>query len=89
MPLLFVYLNHGRTGKRTGFYSADSKKLPVCDNRRIHQNNVFRNIANRDQSSTGWFYGFNVFIVTNEFGELIRCGITTAAKADNHFDWMM
>jgi hypothetical protein len=61
MPLLFVYLNHGRTGKRTGVYYPDSKKLPVCDNRRIHQNKVFRNLANRGQSSTGWFYGFNVF----------------------------
>ena len=31
--------------KRTGCYFADSKKLPVCDNRRIHSHRVFANIA--------------------------------------------
>ena len=40
--------------KRTGCYFADSKKLPVCDNRRIHSHRVFANIASRGKSSTGW-----------------------------------
>ena len=42
-------------GKRTGCYFADSKKLPVCDNRRIHSRRVFKDIASRGKSSTGWF----------------------------------
>jgi hypothetical protein len=88
MPLLLVYLNYARTGKQTGIYYADSKKLPVCDNRRIHQNKVFYGHANRGKSSTGWFYGFKVFIVVNQYGQLMKCGFTQASKADNNFDWM-
>jgi hypothetical protein len=89
MPLLFAYLNFGRIGKPTGIYYSDSKKLPVCDNRRIHQNRVFRDMADRGKSSTGWFFGFKVFIVVNQFGQLMKCGINKASKADNNFDWMM
>jgi len=39
---------------RTGIYYVDSKKLPVCDNRRIHSNKVFAGVAKRGKSSTGW-----------------------------------
>lgn len=89
MPLLLVYLNYYRTGIATGVYYADSKKLPVCDNRRIHQNKVFADQADRGKSSTGWFYGFKVFIVVNQYGQLMKCGFTKASKADNNFDWML
>jgi hypothetical protein len=88
MPLLLIYLNYYRAGNPTGIYYADSKKLPVCHNRRIHQNKVFINQANRGKSSTGWFYGFKVFIAVNQYGQLMKCGFTQASKADNNFDWM-
>lgn len=45
---------------RTGHYYIDSKKLPVCDNRRIHQHKVFSAIASRGKSSTGWYYGLKI-----------------------------
>jgi CRISPR/Cas system CSM-associated protein Csm2 small subunit len=89
MPLLLLYLNYYRTGRATNIYYADSKKLPVCDNRRIHQNKVFSQQADRGKSSTGWFYGFKVFIIVNQYGELMKCAFTKASKADNNFDWMM
>ena len=39
---------------RTNHYYVDSKKLPVCDNKRIHSNKVFDEIASRGRGSTGY-----------------------------------
>ena len=69
---------------RTGHYYIDSKKLPVCDNRRIHQHRVFDGIAQRGKSSTGWFFGFKLHLVTNEHKQLVCFLITPANVADNN-----
>ena len=89
MPLLCLYLALVRCGQQTGIYYGDSKKLPVCDNRRIHQNHVFKEHADRGKSSTGWFFGFKVFLVINQYGQIMRCQLTKASKADNNYDWMI
>lgn len=70
--------------KRTGCYFADSKKLPVCDNRRIHNHKVFAHIAQRGKSSTGWFYGLKLHLVINELGQIMNFLITPANVADNN-----
>uniref|UniRef100_UPI00135F177A transposase n=1 Tax=Nafulsella turpanensis TaxID=1265690 RepID=UPI00135F177A len=44
---------------KTNHYYVDSKKLPVCDNRRIHSNRVFEEIASRGRDFPGWFYGLD------------------------------
>ncbi|HEY1054439.1 MAG TPA: transposase [Emticicia sp.] len=54
--------------KQTGSYFIDSKKLPVCDNRRIHSNKVFTEFARRVKSSTRWLYGLKVHLFINELG---------------------
>lgn len=69
---------------RTKPYYIDSKKLPVCDNRRIPQHRVFANIARQGKSSTGWFYGFKLHLVTKQYAQLIRFLITPANVADNN-----
>ena len=89
IPLVFLYTILYRCGKQTGIYYADSKKLPVCDNRRIHQNRVFIDWADRGKSSTGWFFGFKLFLVVNQYGQVMRCQVTKASKADNNYDWMI
>lgn len=86
--MLFLFVNLFRIGKAIGYYFADSKKLPVCDNLRINSNKVFRGIASRSKSSTGWFYGLKLFLVINPFGEIINCFVTTAGVADNNFSMM-
>jgi len=69
---------------RTGHYYIDSKKLPVCDNRRIHQHCVFDGVAQRGKSSTGWFFGLKLHLVTKEHLQLVWFLITPANVADNN-----
>ena len=48
MPRLFVplmVLLHSLSGEETGVYFADSTKLAVCHNRRIHRHKVFDGLA--------------------------------------------
>lgn len=70
--------------QRTGGSYADSKKLPVCDNKRIHSHKVFADIAGRGKSSTGWFYGFKLHLIINELGQIMNFLITPANVADNN-----
>jgi hypothetical protein len=79
-------LAHYRCGLsvRSGHYYIDSKKLPVCDNHRIHSHRVFAAVAARGKSSTGWFYGLKLHLVTNQHRELVRFLITPANVADNN-----
>lgn len=79
-------LAHYRTGlsERTGHYYIDSKKLPVCDNRRIHSHKVFDQVATRGRGSTGWFFGLKLHLLTNQHRELARFLITPANVADNN-----
>jgi hypothetical protein len=80
MPSLFaplvLYLNRERIGKCTGISFIDSTTLDVCDPHRIHSNRVFKGIAQRGKSSTGWFYGFKLHLVINDQGEIISCALT-------------
>lgn len=68
----------------TGIYYADSKKLPVCDNRRIHAHKVFEGIAQRGKSSTGWYYGLKIHLVINNLGQIMSFLFTPANFADNN-----
>ena len=50
MPRLFtplMVLLHSLSGEQTGVYFADSTKLAVCHNRRIHRHKVFDGLAAR------------------------------------------
>lgn len=73
-----------RQSARTGYYYADSKKLPVCHNLRIRNNKVFKDIAQRGKSSCGWFYGLKLHLVINHLGDIVNFVVTPANVTDNN-----
>lgn len=81
---LFVYLKIYRMSTPTGISFVDSTSLKVCNNRRIHSNKVFKDIAKRGKSSMGWFYGFKLHYIINEKGELLSFSITAGNVDDRN-----
>lgn len=67
---------HTRFGPCTGISFIDSTPIKVCHNLRIKSNKVFRELAKRGKTSTGWFYGFKVHLVINDRGDLLAVMIT-------------
>jgi len=63
-------------GTCTGLSIADATPLAVCHNLRIQRHRVFKDIAQRGKSSTGWFYGFKLHAVINHRGELLAIKVT-------------
>lgn len=85
LALLYMFLKFCTlSSRRTGTYFADSKKLPVCHNLRIHSHKVFAGIAQRGKSSTGWFYGLKLHLLINEYGEIINFIVTPGNITDNN-----
>lgn len=72
---LCIYL-HSCLGACSGVSFVDSTRLAVCHNRRIHQHQVFRNLAARGKTSVGWFFGFKLHLVFNDRGELLTFTLT-------------
>ncbi len=86
MPRLFVplmVLLHSVSGEQTGVYFADSTKLAVCHNRRIHRHKVFDGLAARGKTSMGWFFGLKLHFVINHKGQIVALKITPGNTADS------
>jgi hypothetical protein len=86
MPRLFaplMVLRHSLSGEETGIYFADSTKLAVCHNRRIHRHKVFDGLAARGKTSMGWFFGLKPHFVINHKGEIMALKITPGNTADS------
>jgi Transposase DDE domain len=86
MPRLFaplMVLLHSLSGEETGVYFADSSKLAVCHNRRIHSHQVFDGLAGRGKTSMGWFFGLKLHFVINHKGQIMALKITPGTTADS------
>ena len=86
VPRLFVplmVLLHSLGGEQTGVYFADSTKLAVCHNRRIHRHKVFDGLAARGKTSMGWFYGLKLHLVINHKGQVVALRVTPGNTADS------
>ena len=73
--LLWAYAQSG-CGACTGIAFIDSTALRVCTNQRIHRHKVFAGLAARGHCSLGWFYGFKLHLVVNEYGEVLAFTLT-------------
>jgi len=86
MPRLFaplMVLLHSLSGEHTGLYFADSTKLAVCHNRRIHRHKVLDGLAARGKTSMGWFFGLKLHFVINHKGQIVALKITPGHIADS------
>ena len=54
----------------------------MCRNPRIYQHRVFGRLARCGKTSTGWFFGFELHLVFNDFGELLVFMITPGNAHD-------
>ena len=80
---LTLFLKLCCAARCTGISYIDSFALKVCNNRRIYSHKVFKDSAQRGQTSVGWFYGFKVHMIVNHLGEIIEFAITPGNVADN------
>ncbi len=68
----------------TGKSFIDSTKLEVCTNQRIGSHKVFRGLADRGKTAAGWFFGFKLHLVCDEWGNIIDFTLTSGNIADNN-----
>jgi hypothetical protein len=73
-------------GRCTGISFIDSTCIPVCHNKRITRNKVFRDYAERGKSTMGWYFGFKLHLICNERGELLNFMLTKANVDDRNTD---
>jgi hypothetical protein len=83
-----MFLKYKCMGKSHGINFVDSTHIYVCHNRRIHQNKVFKNVAERGQCSLGWFYGFKLHLIINEKGEILSFYLTKGNIDDRNVKLM-
>lgn len=75
----YLRLRRGHSG---GISFIDSTSLEICLNQRAKRNRVFKNLANWGKSSLGWYFGFKLHLIINEFGEILSFMITPANVDD-------
>lgn len=85
---LVAFMKNRCVGECTGITFVDSTTIEVCHNRRIHNHKVFKDIAQRGKSSTGWFYGFKLHLLVNELGDILNF-IFTPGNIDDRNESMM
>lgn len=78
---LFAYLLY-RLGSVTGIAFIDSTSIAVCHNKRIRRNKVFKGLASRGKTTSGWFYGFKLHLIINDKGEILAFQLTKGNVAD-------
>jgi len=76
IPMICFLKHLTLLSKKTGIYYIDSTFMEVCKNQRIYKHKVCKGLAERGMSSTGWFFGFKLHIICNNFGEIVSFKIT-------------
>ena len=63
-------------GAVTEYLFIDATPMAVCHNLRERRHKVFKGLAKKGRTSTGWFFGFKLHFIFNTHGEIVRMQIT-------------
>lgn len=74
LAMLMDWLIH--QARSTGVSFIDATAIKVCHNKRISRNKVFKGLAKIGKSTMGWFYGFKLHLVINDYGQIQRVKLT-------------
>jgi hypothetical protein len=81
LPVLTIYL-YSLMKKPSIANFIDSTSIKICKNKRIKRNKVFKGLARQGKTTVGWFHGFKLHIIVNEYGELLAFSITPGNVSD-------
>jgi len=71
-----VCLLKSMAGEITEYLFIDSTPMAVCHNLRERKHKVFKGLAAKGRTSTGWFFGLKIHLIFNTHGEIVRLTIT-------------
>ena len=77
-----VCLLKSLTGEITEYLFIDSTPMAVCHNLREKKHKVFKGLAVKGKTSTGWFFGLKIHLIFNTHGEIVRLAITSGNVND-------
>jgi len=60
----------------------DSTAIPVCKNMRIPSHKVMKRLATRSKTTTGWFYGLKLHVVSDHQGRMLKIIFSTGNVDD-------
>ncbi len=69
-------------GKITEYMFIDSTPMVVCHRLREKRHKVFKDLAGKGKTSTGWFFGFKLHFIFNSHGEIVRMHVTSGNVDD-------
>jgi hypothetical protein len=69
-------------GEATEYLFIDSTPVAVCHNLREKRHKVFKGLATKGRTSTGWFFGLKLHMIFNTKGEIVRLSITPGNTND-------
>ena len=84
---VFVCLLKSLTGEITEYLFIDSIPMAVCHNLRERKHKTFKGWAAKGKTSTGWFFGFKLYMIFNTKGAIVRLSITPGNVGDRTPVW--
>ncbi len=80
VPMYFFTQSLSKT--KTGCYFMDATAIKVCNVKRSYAHQVFKSIATKGKTSTGWFFGMKLHLIVNDLGEIMNFALTTGKVND-------
>ena len=79
---LCCYFEYCCKGEVTGTSFIDSTALKVCHKNRANSHKVFAGLAQWGKSSMGFYFGFKLHLIVNDYGEILNFQVTPANVDD-------